>query len=639
MRSPKKTALTCIASVTLLGVLVTAGTIDLTDLFDYENQPVPGYIQRDNTPPNNQITNPIATLGRVLFYDKKLSSNDTIACASCHQQEFAFSDLAALSTGVNGQTGRHSMRLVNARFSDEERFFWDERAATLEQQVTQPIQDHAEMGFSGTNGDPDFDDLIAKMEGLPYYKSLFTMAFGDSEISEARMQRALAQFIRSIQSFDSEFDVGLAAANGNIGAQFNNFTPQENMGKQLFLQPPQFETPMGGQPPTGIRVGGGLGCAACHRGPDFSIDPQPGPQRNNGVITVAGDPDAVDLTNTKSPTLRDMFNPEGTLNGPLMHDGSMTLNDVLDHYNDITFNQAENPNLDGRLRGGPNGPGQKLQMTAQERGALVAFLRTLTGSDVYTNERWSDPFDADGNLSLIGNVTFDPVEINGAESQRSSVESLTIRFDGDVTIEPGAISVIQRSTATEETFEPVTVTVNESTDNGQTVATVLFDTHLRNSDGALEDGNYQLTLAGHLLTRDGIPMGEDYTFGDQEAHGLFTFYGDADGDRDVDVINLLTFRRTYGSGEGDADFDWTMDHDASGFVNVIDLLQFRRNYGETIPFVFDTGFSRSSRAYWSGVDGRWRNCRFGAWWEIGCSQPRSCCKDQRRRSIEHRPCP
>lgn len=381
-------------SVVALATVVLFAAVDLTNLFDYENQTVPPYIMRDNTA-GNEIENASATLGRVLFYDKKLSVDDTVSCASCHQQEFAFSDLATVSQGVNGVTGRHSMRLVNARFSDEVRFFWDERAATLEDQVTQPIQDHGEMGFSGNNGDPDFDDLILKMEATSYYGPLFTLAFGDSVITEARMQLALAQFIRSIQSFDSEFDAGLALTNGNVNVNFPNYTPEENLGKNLFLAPPQFAQ-------GGVRVGGGLGCAGCHQGPEVSIDPQQGPQRNNGVITVANDPNGVDLTNTKSPTLRDLFSPTGQLNGPLMHDGSFaTFDSVLSHYNNITFNPNVNPNLDNRLRGGPQGPGQKLMLTQQERNAVTAFMKTLSGSDVYVNERWSDPFEPDGTLTLV----------------------------------------------------------------------------------------------------------------------------------------------------------------------------------------------------------------------------------------------
>lgn len=560
-------------------VVLVADTVDLTNLFDYENQTVPGYINRDNTA-GNSIDNATTTLGRVLFYDKNLSSNNTVSCASCHQQEFGFSDLATVSQGVNGVTGRHSMRLINSRFSNEDRFFWDERAATLEEQVTQPIRDHGEMGFSGTNGDPDFSDLIVRMEGTPYYKSLFTLAFGDADITEARMQLALAQFIRSIQSFDSKFDVGLVAANGNINRQFTNFSAEENLGKTLFLAPPQFQG-------SGVRVGGGLGCAACHGGPEFSIDPQQGAQRNNGVITVAGDPGVTDLTNTKSPTLRDLFAPEGMLNGPLMHDGSMDSFDaVLDHYNDITFNPGINPNLDPRLRGGPQGQGQHLMLTQQERDAVEAFMKTLTGSDVYTNERWSDPFDEDGTLELIGNVAFDPIQISDGSEQRSSVDSISIRFDGEVSIEPNAFSVQQRSTVNAETFEPVNISVTELLDGGDTVATIQFQSHVREGGDILVDGNYELQVAGHLVSKEGIPLGTDFVFGDKEEDGLFSLYGDTDGDRDIDVFNLLAFRQTYGTSEGETGFEWSLDYDANGTVNIFDLLDFRKNYGTVLPFVF-----------------------------------------------------
>ena len=105
--------------VAILGLVfvLISGTVDLDNLFDYANQSIPNYINKDNTPANNAIDNKIATLGRVLFYDKKLSANNTIACASCHKQEKAFGDDATQSTGLSGGlTGRHSMRLINSRF-------------------------------------------------------------------------------------------------------------------------------------------------------------------------------------------------------------------------------------------------------------------------------------------------------------------------------------------------------------------------------------------------------------------------------------------------------------------------------------------------------------------------------------------
>lgn len=220
-------------------VVATFGTnLDLDHLYNYANQTIPSYITKDNSA-GNSINDKIATLGRVLFYDKNLSSNNSISCASCHKQEFAFGDNVVASTGVNGTTGRHSMRLVNSRFATETHFFWDERALTLEQQTTMPIKDQGEMGISGLNGDLSFNDLLVKLSAKNYYKELFQFAYGNQEITEIKIQTALAQFIRSIQSFDSKYDTGRTLA-PNYGAPFSNFTQQENQGKNLFLTPPTF---------------------------------------------------------------------------------------------------------------------------------------------------------------------------------------------------------------------------------------------------------------------------------------------------------------------------------------------------------------------------------------------------------------
>ncbi len=352
------------------------GRIDLNDLDNYAAQDVPDYVNRDNTE-GNTINNVTATLGRVLFYDTILSSDRTVSCASCHKQSNAFGDPEPLSVGVNGTTGRHSMRLINARFADEDNFFWDERARTLEAQTTLPIQDHIEMGFSGEQGAPDFEDLITRLEAEGYYNELFTAAFGDAAVTETRMQNALAQFVRSIQSFDSRFDDGRAQVNNN-GQDFPNFTNQENQGKALFMNNTQF------QDGTGNRVGGGLGCASCHRPPTFDITPN---SDNNGFIETANGI-GVDLTITRSPSLRDLFNAAGDINSPMMHTGSLaTLDEVLDHYNDIQ--EAGNNQLDRRLS---RGNGNQLNLTVAERAAVIAFLKTLSGNAVYQDERWSDPF-------------------------------------------------------------------------------------------------------------------------------------------------------------------------------------------------------------------------------------------------------
>jgi cytochrome c peroxidase len=376
---------------------VGAQPIDFDNLPNYANQSVPNYIEDDNTPANNPITDSGAMLGRVLFYDKRLSRDDTVSCSSCHQQSTGFSDPAVASSGVAGTTGRHSMRLINARFADEFRAFWDERADSIEDQATQPIQDHVEMGFSGEDGDPTFADLITKMEATQYYPALFENAFGDETISETRMQLAIAQFVRSIQSFDSKYDQGAAMVQ-NLNGPFPNFTMSENRGKQLFQMGPDFDN-------QGIRTGGGIGCGVCHQPPEFDINPN---SQSNGVITSIGG--ATDLTNTRSPSLRDVLGPTGAPNGPFMHDGSKaTLRDVLLHYNSIPPTAAAPPNrrdVDNRLL--PGGNPQQLQMTEQEITDVLAFLATLTGSNVYTDPKWSDPFDENGNLQIVGIPVISP---------------------------------------------------------------------------------------------------------------------------------------------------------------------------------------------------------------------------------------
>jgi len=349
--------------------------LDLNNLYNYANQFVPAYITRDNTAAN-PVTDRGATLGRVLFYDKNLSADNSVSCASCHIQADAFGDSRLTSTGVNGASARHAMRLVNARYGNEARFFWDERAATLELQTTQPIRNHAEMGFSGDDGAPNIGVLLAKLQDIAYYQNLFEFVYGDSNVTEARMQLALAQFVRSITSFDSKYDLGRTfAPNNNV--PFQTFTQQENQGKNLFNAPPVFDA-------NGNRTGGGVGCAGCHAAPEFDINPNIG---NNGIIGSIGHPDVTEINNTRAPSLRDIMKQNGTFNGPFMHTGEfVTLDQVLAHYNNI----ALVPNLDQRLR--PGGNAQHLNLTVAEISALKAFLQTLSGNNVYTDPKWSSPF-------------------------------------------------------------------------------------------------------------------------------------------------------------------------------------------------------------------------------------------------------
>jgi cytochrome c peroxidase len=357
-------------------------TINLNDLPNYANQTIPDYITKDNTNGNN-ITDIGATLGRVLFYDKNLSIDNSIACASCHKQEIAFTDNGRFSEGINGFTSRTSMRLVNNRFSNEFKYFWDERAINLEEQSILPIQDHIEMGFTGQDGNPGFSDLISKLQDIEYYKVLFKNAFGDEEVTKERVQLSLSQFVRSIQSFDSKYDQGRALVQSD-GVDFPNFTTSENKGKDLFIRHTQFNM-------QGERVGGGVACAICHQPPEFDIVPD---SKNNGVLFVEDENSAFDLTNTKSPSLRDFVDTNGNINGGVaMHNGDFsTVNEVLDHYNEIpnTFQGHVLGSIDQRLK--PFNRPQKLNLTTQERQHLIAFLKTLTGQEVYTNEKWSNPF-------------------------------------------------------------------------------------------------------------------------------------------------------------------------------------------------------------------------------------------------------
>jgi cytochrome c peroxidase len=353
--------------------------IDPINLENYANQIKPVYIVKTNVSANS-ITDKTATLGRVLFYDKNLSINNTISCASCHKQNFAFGDTAVVSEGVEGGlTIRHSMRLINTRFANEAKFFWNERAANLMAQTSIPIQDHLEMGFSGTGGRGNLNTLTSKLSIINYYKELFKFTFGDTVVTENRIQTSLASFINSIQSFDSKYDIGRAQVN-NDNQPFPNFTAQENQGKNLFITAPVFNA-------AGLRTTGGLGCNACHNAPEFDIDPN---TLNNGIIGIANSSTGIDITNTRATSLRDITNAAGVVNTPMMHTGVLrSLRAVINHYNTINLN-PRNTNLDPRLR--PGGNGQNLNATEAEIAAVTAFMQTLGGTNVYVNKKWSNPF-------------------------------------------------------------------------------------------------------------------------------------------------------------------------------------------------------------------------------------------------------
>ncbi len=321
----------------------------------------------DTTPANNPTTDTGATLGRVLFYDKNLSKNRTVACASCHKAEFGFSDNAVLSKGFDGgDTGRHSMGLTQARFYGPKSFFWDQRAKSLEEQVLMPFQDPVEMGMT-------LDTLAARANAADYYPALFKAAFGDEQITTERISLALAQFVRSMVSTGSKYDLGRKKVSKRSD-DFPNFTAEENLGKKLFVMPP----PMGGK-----------GCFVCHSGEGFiateatsnGLDLTPS-TTDVGVGGVTKQPS--DSGTFKVPSLRNV-----ALRAPYMHDGRFaTLEAVIEHYS--TGVQAS-PNL-GVPFFANNGKVTQLNMTDLHKAALVAFLKTLTDVAMTQDPKFSDPF-------------------------------------------------------------------------------------------------------------------------------------------------------------------------------------------------------------------------------------------------------
>ncbi|MCA9083486.1 MAG: hypothetical protein KDA81_05500 [Planctomycetaceae bacterium] len=358
----------------------------------------------DNTPPENPITDAGATLGRVLFYDKSLSVNGTVSCASCHQQDKAFTDGQPTSPGFDGRRGkRNSMSLINLRYYRPGRMFWDERASSLEDQVLRPIEDPIEMGHQ-------LSVLINQIQQDPIYPPLFDAAFGETTVTKDRIAQALAQFVRSIVSFASPYDEGRAAV-ASIYDDFPNFTEQQNLGKQMFLTRG--------------------GCAICHLAPDEFLHRSP----RSGQATLISDTAA--QTSASAELLTDLapddviadrqsafFFVEGpTVNGidgdpaasdpgvgqvsgleqdrgafkvsslrnievtgPYMHDGRFTTIDrVLEHYN---WSVRPHPNLDPRLQEAVKG----IALPEKEKVALAEFLKTLTDRSVLTDVRFSDPF-------------------------------------------------------------------------------------------------------------------------------------------------------------------------------------------------------------------------------------------------------
>ena len=359
---------------------------------------VPPVRDADNTPAANPTTDAGATLGRVLFYDTRLSLNHAVACASCHRQADGFSDPAARSAGfLGGQTTRHSMSLAFSRYYPNGRFFWDERAATLEQQVLQPVQDGTEMGMT-------LGEAVARLQATAFYPALFADAFGTPDVTPERVGRALAQFVRSIAPAGSRYDAARAAGPpGPPGQPLPGLTAQENQGLALFFGPAR--------------------CSRCHTGDLFTATQA----RNNGLDAQITDVGAGG-GRFKVGSLRNVAH-----SAPYMHDGRFaTLEQVMQFYDAGVRNS---PNLDPILRA-PNGGPLRLNLTSAERTAVVAFLGTLTDDAFATDERWASPFPGTTATSAAPEASPLALRVAGPNPFRNRTAlRLTLGETTDVTVD------------------------------------------------------------------------------------------------------------------------------------------------------------------------------------------------------------
>ncbi|MEM6689602.1 MAG: cytochrome c peroxidase [Planctomycetota bacterium] len=370
----------------------------LSEAHDYESIAPPAEFAEALWPLDNlrntEITNEIASLGRLLFYDPQISASGTVSCSSCHHPKAGFSDPRARSVGVSGEElPRNSMSLINARYAPSGKYFWDERASSLREQVLMPIQHVDEMGTT-------LDDLIKHLSEDETYSNLFEVAFGNREATPERISMALTQFIGCIVSFDSKYDRGLIKHQDPL-VPFENFTAQENRGKEIFMTFGQ--------------------CAKCHLPGSVEDDllAAPLPQQAvifqtaftaaNGIDSDLPDSDlgvasqssvSTDRGKFKVGTLRNL-----SLTAPYMHDGRFaSINLVLEHYN---WSVRPHPNLDPRLE---EFAYAGLAISQIDKEALESFLLTLQDETIANDPRLSNPFES---ALESGSIVDDPEDTAG----------------------------------------------------------------------------------------------------------------------------------------------------------------------------------------------------------------------------------
>jgi cytochrome c peroxidase len=285
-------------------------------------------------PEDNPLTEEKIVLGRKLFFDPILSKDRTIACATCHDPKLGFTDDKPVAVGVDGQTGtRRSPRLINRGYG--KLFFWDGRAASLEEQVLQPIENPIEMAMT-------LGEVEARLRSDADYAAGFRDAFARPP-DAAALKQALASYVRTIVSGNSAYD-------RYVAGESDALSDAQRRGLDVFR--------------------GKGNCAVCHLGPNLTDEDfhntgvgwKDGPGDDQGRAKITAD--AADAGAFKTPTLREIAS-----SGPYMHDGSLaTLADVVEFYDK---GGEPNPHLSLEM--------QRLELTASEKTDLVEFLRALSG--------------------------------------------------------------------------------------------------------------------------------------------------------------------------------------------------------------------------------------------------------------------
>jgi cytochrome c peroxidase len=295
-------------------------------------------------PPDNPPTAETIALGRVLFFDTRLSADNTLACSSCHDPNRWFEDNHPLSKGVTGQMGtRNAPTVINSAYLPLQ--FWDGRAASLEEQAGAPIANPVEMNQT-------HDVSVEKLADDPKYPPMFKTAFGTDDITIGRVEKAIASFERTLLSGDSAFD------RYEYGGDKNALTPAQIRGLAIFRDPHKGN------------------CAACH-----TIDSKYA-LFTDGKFHNIGEGASDDGTfkdvgryhETKVETDKGAFMAPSLRNvartAPYMHDGSLqTLNEVVDFYAGGT---NSNPFLDKEIH--------EIKLSGQDRADLVEFLKSLDGN-------------------------------------------------------------------------------------------------------------------------------------------------------------------------------------------------------------------------------------------------------------------